>query len=479
MTSMKRAATVVSVFQRVSGGDKYERDFLPAALEIVEKPPSPIGRAIALAIIVVFCLAIAWASIGKVDIVASAQGKIVPSGRVKVIQPFEIGVVRAIYVHDGQHVKANDPLVQLDPTISKAEAKHISGDLIAARLEAARLRAALSDDENPLDRFQPPAGASPAQIAVESQYLLNEVTEQRSKLAALDKQKEQKEAERDTVGATIAKLQATIPLVKERVDIRKYLSQKQLTSKLTTLEAEQSLIEQQHDLVIQNNRYREAQHALAAIAETRKETEAEYRTKRFAELATAEQKAAGLIQDLAKAEQRTKLQLLTSPVDGLVQQLAVHTIGGVVTPAQALLVVVPSDAHLEIEAMVSNRDIGFVRPGQKVAIKVDTFNFTRYGLLHGKVLSVSQDLIVQSKPQANSNDRLQGAENSSSEPTGAQLVYAARISLDRSQMQVDGNLVNLSPGMAVTAEIKTGSRTVMSYLLSPILRYKEDSLTER
>src|SRR5205814_2465585 len=153
----------------------------------------------------------------------------------------------------------------------------------------------------------------------------------------------------------------------------------------------------------------------------------------------------------------TKLQLLTAPIDGVVQQLAVHTVGGVVTAAQALLVLVPVDSQLEIEAMVPNRDIGFVHAGQDVEIKIDTFNFTRYGLLHGKVLSVSHDAIARDKAQ----DKPKGADSATSEPQGQELGYAARVSLDRSQMQVGDNLVNLSPGMAVTVEIKTGSRTVM------------------
>jgi hemolysin D len=163
----------------------------------------------------------------------------------------------------------------------------------------------------------------------------------------------------------------------------------------------------------------------------------------------------------------------------VVQQLAIHTIGGVVTPAQALAVIVPQDSHLEIEAMVPNRDIGFVEAGQEAAIKIDTFSFTRYGLLHGKVLSVSQDAIARDKPQDKTSDKSQGAEQGSSEPKGQELVYAARISLDRTQMQVENKLVNLSPGMAVTVEIKTGSRRIMSYLLSPLLRYKQESLRER
>ena len=161
------------------------------------------------------------------------------------------------------------------------------------------------------------------------------------------------------------------------------------------------------------------------------------------------------------------------------QQLAIHTNGGVVTPAQALMVIVPGETRLEIEAMISNRDIGFVEVGQDAAIKVDTFNFTRYGLLKGKVLTVSHDAIARDKPQDKVSDRSQGAETSSSEPKGQELTYAARVSLDRTQMEVEDKRVNLSPGMAVTVEIKTGLRSIISYLLSPLQRYKQESLRER
>jgi hemolysin D len=224
---------------------------------------------------------------------------------------------------------------------------------------------------------------------------------------------------------------------------------------------------------------REAEAAAAAIHETLGQAEAEYRRSLSDELAKAEQKANGVTQDLIKAEQKTRLQLLTAPVDGVAQQLTIHTIGGVVTPAQALLVVVPSESRMEIEAMVSNRDIGFVHAGQKAEIKIDTFNFTRYGLLHGQVLSVSQDAVIRDRKQDRADDRGLGTQNETSEPKGQELNYTARISLDRTRMQIDDRVVNLSPGMATTVEIKTGSRTILSYLLSPLLRYRQETLRER
>jgi hemolysin D len=237
------------------------------------------------------------------------------------------------------------------------------------------------------------------------------------------------------------------------------------------------LTESQQERLVQKSHLREAQSAVSAITETRSQTVAEYRRTLFGELTEAERKAAGLAADLSKAQQRTKLQLLTAPVSGMVQQLSVHTVGGVVTPAQTLLVLVPSDSRLEIEAMVSNRDIGFVHAGDEVEIKVDTFDFTRYGLLHGQVLSISSDSIVRDAPSDKSPDKSAGA--ASSEPKGQELSYAARISLDRTQMQIEDKMVNLSPGMAVTAEIKTGSRRIISYLLSPLMKYKQESLRER
>jgi hemolysin D len=458
--------------------DREELAFLPAALEIVETPPSPIGRAIGMTLIGLFVLALAWASLSHVDIVATATGKIIPTGHSKVIQPFETGVVSAILVANGQNVNAGDVLVELDPTINEGEIRHLKGDLQSAQLDAARLRAALADTDDPLSGFHPPEGADPALVAMQRQFLVAQVTEHRAKIAALDAQRAQKEAELATISATVEKLDAVIPTIEERVNIRKLLNE--YSSRLQYFEVLQQLTESQQERLVQTSHLKEARAAIAAIIETRGQTKAEFRRTLFGELTEAERKATGLAADLSKAEQRTKLQQLTAPVSGIVQQLAVHTVGGVVTPAEPLLVIVPSDSQLEVEAMVSNHDIGFVHAGDEVEIKVDTFDFTRYGLLHGKVLSISSDSIVRDAPSDKSGDRpTAGSSSTSSEPKGQELTYAARISVDRNQMQVEDKVVRLSPGMAVTAEIKTGSRRIISYLLSPVMKYKQESLRER
>jgi hemolysin D len=466
-------------FRRPQTRRGEELAFLPAALEIVETPPSPIGRSIGAAIILLFCVALVWACWGTIDIVASATGKIMPSSRVKVIQPFETGVVRSIQVQDGQKVRAGDVLVELDPTTNEAERDHLRNDLLAEQLNISRLRAALSGGDDPSADFTPPAGADPELVSTQRQLLLNQVTEHRAKIAALVRQQAQKEAELATTAATLHKLETIIPVIQSRVDIRKTLVEKELGSKLGYFEVFQLLVEQQEEFNVQQSHLHETEAAIASIRETRAQAGAEYRHGISDDLAKAGQKANGLAQDLIKAEQRTRLQQLSAPVDGVVQQLAIHTIGGVVTPAQPLLVVVPSDSRLEIEAMVSNSDIGFVHEGQEAEIKVDTFNFTRYGLLHGELLSVSQDAVIRDRQQDRSGERMPGTTNDSSEPKGQELNYSARISLDRTAMQIDDRMVNLSPGMAVTVEIKTGSRKILSYLLSPLLRYRQESLRER
>ncbi|MBL6617547.1 MAG: HlyD family type I secretion periplasmic adaptor subunit [Reyranella sp.] len=475
MTSTRLALVATPAPSRRSD----ELAFLPAALEIVETPPSPVGRAIAATLIVLFCAALAWSWWGTIDIVASATGKIVPGGRSKVIQPFETGVVRAIRVSDGQAVKSGDVLIELDPTANAADRDHLRSDLLAERLNIARLRAALAGGADPLADFTPPDDAPPTLAAIHRQLLVNQVGEHRAKLAALGRQQAQKEAEQATTAAVIHKLETVIPVIQPRVDMRRTLMEKDLGSRIAYLETLQALVEQQKELGVQQSRLQEAEAAVQAIRETRSQTESEFRRALSDELAKSEQKAIGLGQELIKAEQKTRLQELTAPVDGVVQQLAIHTIGGVVTPAQSLLVIVPSDSRLEIEAMVPNRDIGFVQPGQAAEIKVDTFNFTRYGLLHGEVLSVSQDAIIRERREDRPENRAQGQQSDSSEPKGQELSYSARISLDRTHMQIDDRQVNLSPGMAVTVEIKTGSRRILDYLLSPLMRYGHDSLRER
>jgi membrane fusion protein, hemolysin D len=471
---------VVPLRRRAAAQRTAALEFLPAALEIIETPVNPAGRAIAATIILFIAVALTWAILAHVDIIATAQGKIVPTGRTKTIQPLEPGIVAEILVQDGDEVTAGQVLVRLDRTVTTAERNHLAHDLLAARLDVARLSALRAAFEGGTLDFTPPEDAPAKQVARVRAAMLAHAAAQDAKLSAVDQQIAQKDAEAAEVAATIAKLEASLPLVSEEADVRRKAMQLEYGNRIAHLEAQTKLVEQQHDLIIQQRKANEIPAARKALERQREQAVAEYANDILTDLSDAEQKVAELTEDVIKADQKIEQQVLRAPVDGTVQQLAVHTVGGVVTPAQQLMMIVPAESRIEAEVMVSNRDIGFVRPGQDAEIKIDTFNFTRYGLLHGKVVNVSQDAIVRDKQdKGDAAKQSHAALPDSSEPEGQEFVYSARVSLDRTHMQVESGLVSLAPGMAVTVEIKTGQRRVIEFLLSPLLRYKQSSLRER
>jgi len=481
------SAEASDVIQLKPNGSKWARQdtarqFLPAALEILETPASPIGRAIGGLIILFFAIAILWATFGHVDIIATAQGKIVPTGRTKTIQPLETGIVSAIHVQDGDKVTVGQVLIELDRTVTQAERKHVAHDLIASQLDVARLVALRDSFE--LATIPPdiaaPSGASQADVMRTRASMRAQAGEQLAKLASINRQIEQKKAEGESVVANIAKIDASMPMVEETATIRRKAMEIQYGNHIAYLDAQTRLVEQQNERLVQQRKLVEIAAARQALEEQVGQIKASYEHQVLNDLSDAEKKVAEFSQDLIKAEQKTDEQILRSPIDGTVQQLAIHTVGGVVTPAQQLMTIVPTDSHLEVEAMISNRDIGFINVGEPAEVKIDTFNFTRYGLLHGTVVSVSQDAIVRDKPNAKTPDKkLGGALSDTSEPEGQELSYSTRVTLEETQMQVENKLVNLAPGMAVTVEIKTGKRRIIEYVMSPLLRYKQESLRER
>jgi len=453
-----------------------EVEFLPATLEIVERPLSPAPHLVAATIIAFLVIALAWSWIGKVDIIATATGKIIPSGRAKVIQPLEIGVVKSIYVEDGEHVAAGQVLIELDPTASEADKDRLASDYARHRIDVARLEAQLGRRQG--DPFLGFADVDPTILHVARDRMEAQAAEQQAKLAGIDRQLAEKRADASAVKATIAKLEASLPLLEKRAEIRREGVSTGFGSKIADLEAQQAVVDQKGELVVQRSRLDQAAQAAEALAHQRQETEAEYRQKLLADLTKAETETAELNQELRKATEKDRLRRLTAPVDGTVQQLSVHTIGGVVTPAQPLMVIVPSNAELEVEAIVENRDIGFVEVGQPAEIKIETFNFTRYGLLHGRVARISHDAVPMETHAAAPNSPPSPASSSEALPP-QRLAYVARISLLQTSMQVGSKLIPLEPGEAVTVEIKTGQRSVLDYLLSPLQVYRHDGLRER
>lgn len=426
--------------------------FLPAALEIQETPPNPLGRALMWCLVALVVVAIAWTSLGHVDIVAVAPGKVIPSDRVKVIQPVATGQVRAIHVRDGQEVKQGETLIELDPTIALAERD--------------RLAKQLKDDEAALDRHRLFAGwlqngqRSNGKLAVGLQRTLLDqfIAEHRAKLAAIDQSLERKHADMVATQRLVEKGERTLPLITTRAASVAKLADSNLMSRNSALELEQQRIEAEQDLASQRATLQSTEAAISELSEQRTGAHLESQRSTSQAMEELEARVGALRQELLKAQTITVQQSLTAPVDGVVQQLKVHTIGGVVTPAEQLMVIVPRGQPLEIEALVFNRDIGFVVEGQKATVKVDAFPFTRYGTIAGDIVTVSKDAATDEK---------------------LGLVYPSRIRLATTQMRIDAKDVDLSPGMAVTVEVKTGQRRLIEYFLSPLIQVAAESARER
>lgn len=437
----------------------HEAQFLPAALALRDTPLHPAPR-IALWLIMAFALIVVlWAAFGRIDVVATAVGKIIPNDRTKVIQPVETSVVKAIYVHDGQMVKAGQVLIELDATTTTADSERLRNEVQTARLEALRTQALLAA----LDKGAPPVLT--AQDGVDADRLLDEqgqasgqYQEYRARQLQLQAEITRRRAEMQATQAQVVKLEQTVPIARQRAQDYQKLVRENFMSQHGYLEREQLRIEQEQDLASNRGKLAEIRAALVETQQQQATLAAETRRQLLDQHNLAAQKAASLEQELVKADQRGRLMHMTAPVVGTVQQLAVHTVGGVVTPAQSLMVIVPMENVLEVEAMLPNKDIGFVNPGQEAEVKVETFPFTRYGTLHGTITQVSSDAIQDDK---------------------LGLIYSTRVKLARDTIQVENKKVRLSPGMAVTVEVKTGTRRVIEYILSPLMQVSSESLRER
>ncbi|AZN36124.1 HlyD family type I secretion periplasmic adaptor subunit [Iodobacter ciconiae] len=436
-----------------------ELAFLPAALELQENPPHPAARITLWALLAFILIAFTWACLGKIDIVAVAPGRLIVSDRSKTIQPLEAGVVKSIHVQDGQMVQAGQLLIELDGTVSGAENTKQQTNLYDAELNALRAKALLVA----LDNRQAPvvnhvAAGKELQSLEASRLALSQWQELQARLSTLDSDTSRKQAERAGVQDQIARFEQTLPIIKQREKDFQDLALQNFVSKHGVLEKQQARIEAEQDLANQRHKKSELDAAIRGNAQQRIAIQAEFRRTQHDLFSQASEQARSFTQDVVKTGQLQKQTRLTAPVAGIVQQLAVHTVGGVVTPAQALLVIVPKDEAVEAEVVLENKDIGFVNAGQAAAIKIETFNYTKYGLIEGLVRNVSFDAVPDEK---------------------LGLIYQARIKLHKNKMNVDGKWLKLAPGMAVTVEIKTGQRRIIEYFLSPLMAHVSESVRER
>ena len=428
--------------------------FLPAALSLQESPVHPAPRRLAFLIMLLFVLALVWSIFGQVDIVAVAPGRIIVSDRTKVIQPLEAGVVKAVLVRDGDRVQAGQVLIELDPTMATADKASVQEQLSAAISEEQRTAALLkamhsgklpSLDKKLTDR------ATLAQLESEWQDIA-------AKQAKLDAESQRRQAEIATVRETISKLEATVPMARTREADFKRLVEQGYISGHATQDKTRERVELERDLATQQSRLLEAQYALRESAQARAAYRAETMRLLNDRNAQAVTKRQQFSADHTKASQRERLTQLTAPVAGVIQQLAVHSVGGVVTPAQPLMIVVPDSASVTAEVTIANQDIGFVNAGQMAEVKLETFPYTKYGTVSARVDVVTADAVTDEKKGS---------------------YYPAILTLSRKDMLIDGKRIPLSPGMNITAEIKTGQRRVIEFLLSPVQRAGSESFRER
>ena len=463
-----------------------EHEFLPAALEIMEKPPSPGLRWLMLLTCVLFVLALIWAIFGKIDVVATAAGKTVPGENVKVVQPIEIGSVRAIHVKNGQFVKKGDLLIELDPTIASADAAQSSQSLQSANIMQARNDALLSHLQGRPARFIAPAGTPPDIVRTEEAFVANAVAQYEAQRGSLVQQRAEAQADLAAASAELAKLKEALPYIEKQLNARAELAEKGFYSKLQLLEYEQLRAEHLRNIEVQEANRLRAQASIGRLDAELQSLRAGFGRTAVTDLAEANDRASLAGEELRKAERRRQFQEIRAPVDGVVQQLAVTTVGGVVEPAQALMVIVPcksgdaSDASscnsgITVEAFVQNKDIGFVGVGQRVAVKLEAFNFTDYGLIEGTVTNISRDAIDQSQQPAGS------VRDENGRPIQPGLVYAAKIELACGPDDPARHAIcdRVQPGMSVQAEIKTGRRRIIQYLLSPIRQALDEAGRER
>jgi hemolysin D len=469
-----------------------EAAFLPAALSLQDTPVHPAPRRLAYALMALFVIAVLWAIFGKIDIVATAPGRIIVSDRTKVIQPLEASVVRKVLVKDGDKVVAGQVLVELDATYANADKASVSEQLAAATSEVIRTQALLKglsgSTSQPLLKqellahisigleansagknaqktpqntchpgldpgFMPPAVCASIQAQLQSEW-----QDIRAKVSKLDAELARRQAEIATVNQTIAKLEATIPMAQTRETDFKKLVNEGFISSHATQDKTRERVELERDLATQRAKLQEAQSTLNETAQSKAAYIAETRRTLNDRNAQATSKAQQLTQDESKASQRERLTQLTAPVAGTIQQLAVHSVGGVVTPAQPLMIVVPDSARVTAEISIANLDIGFVNAGQQAEVKLETFPYTKYGTVKARVDMVTADAVTDEKKGS---------------------YYPATLTLAVKDMNIDGKRVPISPGMNITAEIKTGQRRVIEYLLSPIQRAGSESLRER
>lgn len=424
-----------------------EADFLPAALEVAERPVSPTARVTAWVLLGGLAITIAWTVFGRVDVVASAPGSLIPTGNTKLVQSPGQGVVRAIHVRNGDVVRKGQALLDLDPTLTGADLAQAEKALASAELDIARNRAIADALSGKGLHFIAPPGTSPEIAETQRRLIAAQLAEIDATTASLSSARRSALSDAESARAQVARLSDTVPILDRQIERMNRLDAKGYAPGQRLLELQRQRRQEAGDRDVARTQISRGLAEATKLEQQSREAREQARRTALTDLAKAEADAILRREEVTKARQMSRFQRLVSPVDGTVQQLDVHTVGGVVEAAKPLMAVVPIRGGIEVEARILNKDVGFIRAGQQAAVKLEAYPFTRYGTVPGRVRSVSRDAV---------QDKEIGP------------VYVATIILDRADIKADGRRHPLSSGLAATVDIRIGTRPIISYLLSPL-----------
>jgi HlyD family secretion protein len=441
-------------------------DFSPAILRLQRQPPSPLPRAILYLLLGLLCGLLLWSFVGKLDIIAVAPGRLVPSSYVKVVQPADAGIIKEILVREGDLVRKDEVLVRMDASLSQADSKQVQTQLQTAALQLRRIDAELSGRE--------PAPAEEDDAELFKQMLAQYRARRQAHLDAVATERAvQSKAEQDVRSAREqeAKLRRMLPIYEDQARSWKQLVDEGFAGRLQAEERKRQLIDAEQELKAQVHA---GEGLRAAIEQSRQRLAAlqsNYQQELYAQRVETEAQFQRLQQEWEKQLHRNELLELRAPQDGVIKDLATHTEGAVLQPGTVLMTIVPADEPLRAEVWVDNRDRGFVREGQQVRVKVAPFPFQKYGMIEGVVKTVSAD--ATEAPQRNQPG--DGANPS----TGGAFQFRSIVELKAQHLESDGSRLKLMPGMQVDAEISLGQRTVIEYLLSPVRKAFHEAGRER
>lgn len=445
----------------------FALDYLPDGAAIEHAPLPWVARSTLYVLAGLLVALVLWAGFAQVDRIVTAGGRLVTTAPLVVAQPLETAVVRGVDVQVGDFVRAGDRLATLDPTFAAADLADLTGKLASVEAQIGRLRAELDGSD-----FIPSPGNPDA--AVQAAILERRRAEYRSRLASLDEKAGQLDSAIAASRRAQTGLAERLAVVGEVEDIRRQLQERQTGSRLTWLEARIERLRMRDELTALQDRELTSEHELRGIQADRAAFIDEWRRKTAEELVEQTRQRATLVEQLAKAERRRSLVTLTAPVDAVVLEVAKRSVGSVIREAEPLVTLVPAAVPLEVEAEIPSRDIGLVRVGDFVRVKLDAFPFQRHGTLPGEIRTISADAFT--------HDAAQGSQGVAANPDGprpaAGAVFRTRIRLADTRLEAVPDGTRLSPGMVASAEIRVGTRSVLSYFLYPVIRALDESIRE-